>query len=437
MQTEDLRVTTTESSQWGRVLSIEVPRGRYDAARAAVLRDVRRQVTRPGFRKGHVPTAIVERDFADRIESDALEKFIPSVCDQAITHAALDVISTPRVRNLVLDDPAVVRFDLELEVRPKLTIGSLEGLAATRPLMPIDDSHVEHALGEIRTGHAQFAVVEREARDGDVVVVSYVPLDDTGQPRAAQRVENQPFELGAHAVVEDFENAVRGRKAGDEARAAIDYPAEYGDPELAGKRVAFLLTVQGVKEKRLPELDDEFARDLGAESLDDLRARVRADLERRARDESENELRESLVEALIAAHPFEPPASLVERYRDAMWKDYEERAGRAGQTLDDATRQQFQAAMQPVAERSVRRGILLDAVSEQHQLQASEEDVDRWIEQRVEAGGSGATEMRSFFAERSRRRRLKNELTETKVFEFLQSRADITEVQRAAAPEVG
>ena len=437
MQTEDLRVTTTTSSQWGRVLSIEVPRDRYDATRAQVLRDLRRQVTRPGFRKGHVPTAIVERDFAERIESGALEKFIPAVCDQAITNAALDVISPPRVRNLVLDDPAVVRFDVELEVRPQITLGSFEGMSATRPRTRIEEPQVDRALEEIRAGHAQYITVERDARDGDIVMVSYVPLDEAGQPRTAQRVENHPFELGAHSVVEEFENAVRGRSAGDTAETSIQYPDDYGDANLAGKRVAFLLTLQGVKEKRLPELDDEFARDLSAESLADLRAKVKADLERRERDESERELRESLVDALIAAHPFEAPASMVERYGKAMLEDYEERARRADQTLDDTQRQQFQAAMQPVAERAVRRGILLDAVSEHQKLGASEEDVDRWIDEKVEAGGPGATEMRAFFAERSRRRRLKNELTETKVFEFLQSRANITEVQRASAPEIG
>ncbi len=437
MQTEDLRVTTTESSQWGRVLSIEVPRDRFEATRARVLREVRRQVTRPGFRKGHVPTAIVERDFADRIQSGALEEFIPAVCDQAITRASLDVISSPRVRNLVLDDPEVVRFDVELEVRPQVTLGELEGLSASRPLMPIDDTHVDRALEEIRGGHAQFVAVEREARDGDIVLVSYVPLDEAGQPRTAQRVENQPFELGAHTVVEEFESAVRGRNAGDTAEVSIQYPDDYGDADLAGKRVAFLLTLQAVKEKRLPELDDEFGRDLGAESLADLRTRVRSDLERRSRDESERELRESMVDALIAAHPFEVPASMAERYRDAMWTDYEERARRAGQEVDDEQRQRFQEAMQPVADRAVRRGLLLDAVSEQQHLGASEEDVDRWIDEKVEAGGSGATEVRAFFAERTRRRRLKNELTENKVFEFLQSRANITEVQRTSAPEIG
>jgi len=437
MQTEDLRVTTTESSQWGRVLSIEVPRDRYEATRARVMRDVRRQVTRPGFRKGHVPTAIVERDFADRIQSGALEEFIPAVCDQAITHAALDVISPPRVRNLVLDDPAVVRFDVELEVRPHITLGELDGLTATRPLMPIDDSHVDRALEVIRSDHAQFVVVEREARDGDIVLVSYAPLDEAGQPRTAQRVENQPFELGAHTVVEEFEQAVRGRSAGDSAETSIQYPDDYADAALAGKRVAFLLTLQAVKEKRLPELDDEFGRDLGGESLADLRTRIRADLDRRARDESERELRESLVDALLAAHSFEVPPSMAERYNDAMWSDYEERARRAGQALDDEQRRQFQEAMQPMAERAVRRGILLDAVSEQLHLGASEEDVDRWIDEKVQAGGSGATEVRAFFAERTRRRRLKNELTENKIFEFLQSRAHITEVQRTPAPEVG
>lgn len=437
MPAEDLRVTTTESSQWGRVLSIEVPRDRYEATRARVLRDVRRQVTRPGFRKGHVPTAIVERDFAERIQSGALEEFIPKVCDQAITDAALDVISSPRIRNLVLDDPSVVRFDVELEVRPQFTLTGVEGLNATRPSMPIDDSHVDRALEEVRDNHAQFIAVEREARDGDVVVVSYVPLDEAGQPRTAQRVENQPFELGAHAVVEEFENAVRGRSAGDSAETSIQYPADYGDAGLAGKRVAFLLTLQTVKEKRLPELDDEFGRDLGAESLADLRARIRTDLERRAHDESERELRESLVDALIAANNFEVPPSMAERYREAMWDDYEERARRAGQPFDDEVRQKFQEAMHPVAERAVRRGLLLDAVSEQHQLVASEEDVDRWIDEKVQAGGSGAAEVRAFFAERTRRRRLKNELTENKIFEFLQSRANITEVQRTTAPEVG
>jgi trigger factor len=432
MTDAELNVSTRSPSQWGRVLSIEVPRARYDAVRANVMRDLRKRLVRPGFRAGHVPAAIVEREFAERIDSSTLEKFVPDVCGQAIEHTALDVISTPRVSNLELDDPAVIRLEVAFDVRPTIAVGELDGIRGTRWTLAITDDHVRRTLDDAREQHAQYMSVERGAQDGDFVQVNYVPLDASGREVAAKRVENYAFQIGDGNVAPEFEAAVRGRGPGETANAEVQYPADYGDAEVAGKTVAFILTIVAVKEKRLPAADDDFGRELGVQDLAELESRIRADLERRVREESERDLRDSLVQWLLQANRFEAPESMVEQFLEAAVADYDASWKRLGVQPQDEKRQEFERAARPAAERAVRRALVLESLAKQHGLLVTEEEVDRWIEDKVQASGPAASEVRAFFADVRRRRRLRGELSDDKVFEFLKGKAEISEVSRPA-----
>ena len=432
--TFDLTVTTEKASAWGRILTIEFARTHFDAEREKVLRDLRRQVTRPGFRKGKVPRDLVERDFGARIQADTLEKLLPLVCSRAIEQEGLDVISPPSVKSLDLDHPERVRMDVELDVRPKLNLGPLDTLQAERWKPELRDEDVEQALERVRDEQAQFANVDREARDGDFVLVSYVPLDESGEERTSQRVDNYPFQLGENQVVAEFDEAVRGLSAGDTAKAQVHYAADHDNKELAGKDVAFVLTLKEVKEKRLPNLDDELARDLGLDDLEGLRKRVRDDLARKIEEESERDVREKLVDAMLAAYPFEAPKSMVERYLDAVTQDYDERHRRMQMQPEAEKREEFRNSARPAAERAVRRMLLVEKLQNEHDLKASEEDVDKWIEERVQAEDSKDSRVRKFFADPERRRRLRSDLTEDRVFEFVKGKAQIKEATRPASP---
>lgn len=429
----DLRVTTESASAWGRILTIEFERAHFDAEREKILRQLRKQVTRPGFRKGRVPREIVERDFGARIESDTLEKLLPDVCSRAIEQEGLDVISPPSVKSLDLEHPEFVRLDVELDVRPTLTVGPLDTIQVERWKPELRDEDVQQALERVRDEQAQFEAVERSAQDGDFVLVSYVPLDESGEQRTSQRVENYPFQLGQNQVVSEFESAVRGLSAGNSANATVHYDAEHDNEELAGKDVAFVLTVKEVKEKRLPELDDELARDLGLDDLAGLEKRVREDLEKRLADESERDVREKLVDAMLAANPFEAPKSMVERYLDAVMQDYDERHRRMQVEPEADKRNEFRNSARPGSERAVRRMLLLEHLQKVHELAATEEDVDKWIEERVQAEDSADSRVRKFFADPERRRRLRSDLSEDKVFEFVKSKAQIRETARPAS----
>ncbi len=430
----DLKVTTENASAWGRILTIEFARTHFDAEREKVLRDLRRRVTRPGFRKGKVPRDLVERDFGARIQADTLEKLLPLVCSRAIEQEGLDVISAPSVKSLDLDHPEFVRMDVELDVRPKLNLGPLDNLQVERWKPALRDEDVEQALERVREEQAQFGAVEREARDGDFVLVSYVPLDDSGEERTSQRVDNYPFQLGQGQVVPEFENAVRGLSAGDSAKAEVHYADDHENKELAGRNVAFVLTLKEVKEKRLPELDDELARDLGLDDLATLRQRVRDDLEKKIEEESERDVREKIVDAILAAHPFEAPKTMVERYLDAVTQEYDERHRRMQAEPEPEKRDEFRNSARPAAERAVRRMLLVETLQDEQGLKATEEDVDKWIEERVQAENSADSRVRKFFADPERRRRLRNDLTEDKVFEFLKGKAQIRESERPASP---
>jgi trigger factor len=234
--------------------------------------------------------------------------------------------------------------------------------------------------------------------------------------------------------VPEFEAAVRGLAPGGTARAAIQYPADYTDASMAGRTVAFQLSLAAVKEKRLPDLDDEFAVDLGLENLAALEARVRADLERRVQEEIERDLRESIVDSLLQANAFEAPESMAEQYIAAAVEDYDKTWKRIGMEPDPEKRQEFAVAARPASERAVRRALALESLAKQHDLAVTEEEVDRWIEDKVQATGSGANEVRAFFTDVRRRRRLRAELSDDKVFEFLKAKAAITEAERPADP---
>jgi len=426
----ELKVQTTNASTWGRILSIEFARTHLEAERARVVSDLRRKVVRPGFRKGKVPRELIERDFAARIDADALEKLIPTVTSRAIEQEGLDVISVPSVRTLDLDHPEFVRMDVEFDIRPRLPSIAPEALRVERWTPEVRDADIERALDSIREEQAQYVSVPREARDGDFVLVRYVPLDAAGNEIAAKRVENYPFQLGEGQVVAEFESAVRGLVAGQTARAEVHYAADHEDPELAGKLVAFVLTLQDVKEKHLPAVDEDLARDLGLENLEELRQRVRTDLEHKLTQESDRDLREKLVDAMIAQHAFDVPQSMVERYLDFVVADYEERHQRLRLELPAEKRDALRVSARPAAERAARRSLLLDHLATLHDLQASAEEVDRWIEEKVQADGRDAQRIRGFFAEPERRRRLRGDLTEDKVFAFVQGQAQVVEVPR-------
>ena len=432
--TFDLKVTTESASAWGRILTIEFARSHFDAEREKVVRDLRRKITRRGFRKGKVPRELVERDFGARIQTDTLEKLLPVVCSRAIEQEGLDVISPPSVKSLDLDHPEHVRMDIQLDVRPTLRIGALDGVQAERWKAEVRDADIEQALERVREEQAQFEAAGREARDGDFVLVSYVPLDESGEERASQRVDNYPFQLGEKQVVAEFESAVRGLSAGDTAKAEVHYDDAHENQEFAGKDVTFVLTLKEVKEKRLPEPDDELARDLGLDDLAALRKRIRDDLEKKLEEESERDVREKLVDAILATNPFEVPKTMVERYLDAVIQDYDERHRRMQVEPVPAKRDEFRNSARPAAERAVRRMLLVEHLQKEHELKASEEDVDKWIEERVEAQDSADSRLRKFFADPERRRRLRSDLSEDRVFEFVKSKTQIKEVARPASP---
>jgi trigger factor len=264
--------------------------------------------------------------------------------------------------------------------------------------------------------------------------VSFVPTDAEGREITAQKTENHSFQVGGGGSIPQFDAAVRGLAKGGTAQAEVSYPDDHADPALAGRAVAFVLTLGSVKEKRRPAFDDDFARDLGFEDLNVLRTQARNEVERRLQSESERTLRESLVDSLLQANPFEAPESMVEQAMEHALADYDRTWQRIGMEPDPEHRQEYAKATRPAAERIVKRALALESLSAQHGLVVAEEDVDRWIEDKVLASGSGANDVRAFFTDVRRRRRLRSELSDDKVFEFLKGKAEITEVQRPADP---
>lgn len=430
-----LRTAIESPSQWGRILTIEFARQHYDQEYERMMHDLRKRVVRPGFRKGKVPRHLIEHDFGDKVRQDVLQALLPDVFNRAFEQENLDVIAS-NLRTVDLDNPESVRLELEVDVRPRIELAPLDTLSVERWTGSPSESELDAALQQLRDQNASFVAVERAAAEGDFVNVSYVPIDDDGKEVSTQKVEDYPFQLGAGQVVAEIEAAVRGLTMGQTARANVRYESRDATAASASgsvKTVSLLLTVKEVKEKRLPELDDELARDLELENLEALRHQVRENLSRQLEEQSQQVLDARLVDALIAANPFEPPSSTVETYLDAMRQDFAARSYRANRDPDEAERQTFEQVARPEAERAARRTVLFDAIRSKHDIDVSEEDIDKWIEDRVEAGGPESGKIRAFFSEPRHRRRLRSEMLDRKVFELLRGQATIRDVPRPTA----
>src|SRR5262249_46251503 len=320
MKTEFVDINETRKN-----VRVEIPSEVVDAQIEQIARDYSRTARVPGFRPGKAPARVIKQRYRDQILHDAARDLIPRAVDDALRERGMDPIEPPDIRDVTLEEGRPLTFTASFETLPPFEPGDYATLTLRRRAVRVEEDAVDRALQRLRERAARFDPVEgRGGEPGDAVTVDGERTDVTREGTLAKptRHEDLTVQLGAKANPPGFDDHLLGLVEGATTSFMIHYPADYPNGELANTDVSYTVQVKGIKRRVLPDLDDEFAKDLGEfDTLGALRARVRGDLEHEARIAAEDELRAALMKQLAARVPFEIPASLVEREIDRRVED--------------------------------------------------------------------------------------------------------------------
>jgi trigger factor len=421
MKTEFADVNETRKT-----VRVEIPQDVVDAEIERLARDYSRKARIPGFRPGKAPARVIKQRFKDQILHDVAHDLIPRAVDDALRERGVEAVDTPDVRDIVIEAGQPLTFTASFDTVPAFDPGDLSTISLRRAAVAIDEDAVNGALQRLRERGARFEPVEGRGVDhGDTLVLDLERRDPSGE---TDKHTDVSIEIGAKANPPGFDEQLLGLDVGATKSFAIHYPADHPITELAGTDVSYTVTVKGLKRRVLPELDDEFAKDLGEfDTLDALRTRVREDIEHDARHAAERDLRAELMKQLATRVPFEVPASLVEREVDRRLEEFARRL--MDQNIDprqagiDWTA--FRDSQQAVAREAVAAALVLDEITRREAMQVTEEEVENEMNRYAERTGRTSAAVRAALEKEGGLGRVYAGLRREKSIDFVMARAKI------------
>ena len=423
MKTEFVDVSDTRKQ-----LVVEIPSTVVDAEIDRVAKDYGKAARIPGFRPGKVPSKVVRQRFRDQILHDVAHDLIPRAVDDALRTRGVEPVDTPDIRDVLVEEGQPLKFTANFETVPAFDPGDYATLKLRRPAATVDESAVDQALERLRQRAARYEPVEgRPVEAGDTVDVDLV-RETPGTP--ADRHEGVSIEIGAASNPPGFDDQVLGMTAGEEKHFPLTYPDDYSMSELQGKTANYIVTLKGIKKRVVPELDDEFAKDLGEfEDLNALRTRVRQDLEAEANRGAERDVRNDLLRQLAARVTFDVPEALIDREVERRTEEFVRRLLEQGIDPRQANIdwQSFRDNQRDPSRETVASAIVLDEVARREQLAVESGELDAEIEKYAVATGRSSQAVRARLEKEGGISRLYMGLRREKAVDFLRARATIAE----------
>lgn len=418
-----------------RELDLEIPAEEVAKATEKVAKEFARIARVPGFRPGKAPISLIKRRFADDIKGEVVQTLVPEKVEKAVAEQKLTPVSQPQVEKLEYKEGEPLKFRATFEVLPEFTLANYRNLEIEMPEIAITDESVAKTLAEMQQRAATFAPVEgRAVQDGDFVQVKLLGTPEGGgDPLQADSVL---CHVGAEETMEPFNANLRGANAGDHKNFDVEYPADYPDAKLAGKKFHYTVDVLGIKTKKLPEINDEFAKDVSdAASLEELKGKVREGLEHE-RDHRQKELqREKILAELVKLHDFPVPESLVEHQMDVRL----ERVVRslAQQGVDPrAVNVDWVSLRRRQEERAkddVKAELVVDRIATEEKIEVTDEELQHELEHMASHGGDSAEVIRARLTKQGALDRMKAKLRSDKTVDWLAQNAHVKTVAAASA----
>jgi trigger factor len=407
----DIQIKSKKSEGVERLLEVSVPADAVQEAEDRTAKGYASSVRLPGFRPGKAPAALVRKRFKDAIRQQALETLLQEAYQEVIEREKLKVASTPHVHDVRFDEGKPLVFELHVEVRPEVNLGRTQGFRVSRPATSVTDDNVREQIEQLRDQRANWAPVTERPSPGDMVTV-LLATGDAG----SEMPESKEYRvvLGGGQAIPGIEELIMRLDAGQTIEENVRWPDDFPDEAQRGKTKLVRVTLQDVKRKAMPELDDAFAREVGDfDSLETLRGAVRKDLESHAEREADAGVRQQIIDQIVQANAFDVPPSWVNQLIDGYMKAYQ---------IPEDERERFGAEFRSVAERQVRRDLIIDTIAEREQLKATEADIDQRVSEVAQKRNAEPGQVYASLQKAGRLQEIERAITEEKVFKWLLER---------------
>ena len=418
-----------------RELELEIPAEEVSKAMERVAKEFARVANVPGFRRGKAPVSLIRRKFADDIKGEVLQSLVPERVEKAVAEQKLTPVSQPQVDKLDFNEGQPLKFRAVFEVLPEFELGNYKNFELEMPALEITDEDRTKTLEDMRERAATFAPVEgRAIQDGDFAQVKLLGTPEGGgEPLQADSVL---CHIGAEETMEPFNANLRGANVGDHKSFEVEYPTDYPDPKLAGKKYQYAVEVLGIRTKKLPDLNDDFAKDVSdATTLDELKEKVREGLEHQRDHKHKELLHEKVLAEIVKLHDFPVPDALVEHQMDVRL----ERVVRslAAQGVDPrAVNVDWVTLRKRQEERAkddVKAELIVDRIASTEGIDVTEQEVTHELEHMAGHGGESAEAIRARLTKQGTLDRIKAKLRSDKTLDWLAQNAKIKTVAAAIA----
>jgi trigger factor len=400
-----------------RLLGVTVSLETVKAAEDKAVKRYASAARMPGFRPGKAPIHLVKKAYAEQIKSEALESMVQDAWKQALEQEKLEPIAQPHVHDLKFEDGAPVTFDIHLEVRPEIAIETTSGFTVARPSEVVTEDMLDEQLQTMREQRSALAPVEDKPQPGDQVKVKIASAEE-GEELPEQR--EYPLELGKGQAIAGIEELIMEAAPGQTVERPVRWPDDFPDEAQRGKSKLTRVTLLEVKRKSLPALDDAFAAELGDfDSVDKLREAIRVDMTAHVKREADSSVREQLLDQVIAANPFEIPNAWVQQVMGAYMEMYQ---------VPEGMRDRFAGEFKPMAERQVRRDVVIDTIAEKEGLAATTADVDDKVAALAAERSVDTGELYVQLEKAGRLKEVERGVTDDKVFGWLIARNTVNQV---------
>jgi trigger factor len=425
-----MKADLTDLSDCRKNLDIEIPQEVVDQEITHIAQGLARRARVPGFRPGKAPLAVVKTRFRDEIISEMMQHLMPKYFGDAVEERKLDLVqTTPRFESVDYTSGKPLKFKAVFEVYPELSVSNYEGIPVDEVSASVDDSEVETSLKKMQEEMAELAPVEedRSVREGDFAEISYSGTirDSEEEPVTGQKAV---AEIGGRTTVKEFTENLVGSKVNEERTFTVTYRPDYPEKKLAGKLVDYVVKVEAIKTKEIPELNDEFAQRFGEyKLLDELKAKIREDLANHKRDHAQEQMREKMLEWLEDNNEFEIPQSLVERQLQIRVQRLLRDLSRQGinpQRLD-VDWAKIREDQQQQAVRDVKGSLILDYISEKENIDVADDEIEGEIEKIAAETNRPKEKVREVLSRDSGLERLRGQIRNKKTLDLLQEKARI------------
>ncbi len=407
-------------------LEVEIEKEKVADALQKAYQKIVKDVEIPGFRKGKVPRKVLEKKYGEEVlHKDALDILIPQAYHEAIEEEAIEPVAQPDVTDVFIESDKPATFTAEVKVKPEVVLGEYTGLDVEKPEVEITEEQTEQELEAKQEEHAQLVVADRDkVEDGDYVVIDFEGEMD-GEVFPGGSAEDYNLEIGSGSFIPGFEDKLIGVEKGAETELELTFPEDYQADDLAGKDVVFTVLVKDIKTKDMPDLDDEFAKDLGFDSLADAKESIKNDLHEEKEEETKRNFENEVIEKVVEGMEVNIPEEMIEDEIDNMIQQFKTQISQQGMDVEQyleasgMSEADLKENYREQAEDSVKASLALEAIAELEDIEVSEEEIDEQVEEIAEQQDQDKEMIKSFLQMQGQLDQLKTSLQSQKVIEFL------------------